>query len=164
MSDLVDQYIEPGSAGLFTRLTRVALRLEAVQRRCLEDFDLNFADYAALRVLMLATPDHQLLPTELSQLLLRTSGGITQLVDRLESRGLVERGRDAADRRKVVVRLTPGGHRLGELGTERYHEARSTVLADVDERELVEIDRAVSRLLELFDEESDLAAGVGQPT
>ena len=34
-----------------------------------------------------------------------TSGAITGAIDRLEARGLVERGRDPADRRKVIVRL-----------------------------------------------------------
>ena len=37
---------------------------------------------------------------------------ITRLVDRLEERGLIERRRDAADRRKVVGAILPAGRRL----------------------------------------------------
>ncbi len=150
--ELLVRYLsEPDSAGLFTRLTRVALRLEGFQRRCLEPVGLNFGDFAVLRVLILAEPDHQLLPTELSELLLRSSGGVTQIVDRLEARGLLRRSRDPADGRRIVVGLTAAGHRLGELASERYREGRAEVLAGLDENEVAEIDRSVSRLLELLD-------------
>ena len=37
---------------------------------------------------------------------------ITRLIDRLEERGLIERRRDAADRRKVVAAILPAGRRL----------------------------------------------------
>ncbi|MGP4028252.1 MarR family winged helix-turn-helix transcriptional regulator [Actinomadura sp. 3N407] len=38
-----------------------------------------------------------------------TSGAITNRIDRLEGKGLVERVRDAGDRRSVRIRLTPRG-------------------------------------------------------
>ena len=38
-----------------------------------------------------------------------TSGTMTNRVDRLAARGLVERSPDPADRRGVIVRLTPDG-------------------------------------------------------
>ncbi len=160
--ELLARYLaEPDTAGLFTRLTRVALRLEAFQRRCLDGLGLNFGDFAVLRVLILAEPDHQLLPTELSELVLRSSGGITQIVDRLEARGLLERSRDSADGRRVVVGLTTEGHRLGEVASERYRDARASVLGPLDPAETAEIDRSVSRLLELLDADAERAARPG---
>ena len=44
----------------------------------------------------------------LAQLTGLTSGAVTGLVDRLEAAGYVERQRDAADRRKVIVAVVPG--------------------------------------------------------
>ncbi|ATL67343.1 MarR family winged helix-turn-helix transcriptional regulator [Nocardia terpenica] len=38
-----------------------------------------------------------------------TSGGMTRLIDRLDERGLVERGTDRADRRVVFAKLTDAG-------------------------------------------------------
>jgi MarR family 2-MHQ and catechol resistance regulon transcriptional repressor len=43
---------------------------------------------------------------------LLTSGSITTAIDRLEHRGLVERGGDATDRRARIVHLTPAGRKL----------------------------------------------------
>ena len=44
---------EPGAVGLFTRLTRVGLLVDAFQHRCLDPFGLRFIDYSVLRVLEL---------------------------------------------------------------------------------------------------------------
>jgi DNA-binding MarR family transcriptional regulator len=41
-----------------------------------------------------------------------TPAGATDLIDRLESRGLVARLADPADRRAVLVRVTPNGERV----------------------------------------------------
>ncbi len=41
-----------------------------------------------------------------------TPPSVTRVIDRLEERGLIERRRDAADRRKVVAAILPAGLRL----------------------------------------------------
>ena len=52
----------------------------------------------------------------LSDLSRLTTGAITKVVDRLENAGYVSRARDPADRRRVIVDLTPKLRRLaGEL-------------------------------------------------
>jgi DNA-binding MarR family transcriptional regulator len=50
----------------------------------------------------------------------QSSAAMTGIVDRLCERGLVERRRDPADRRSVVVRLTASGEQL----LRRIHEER----------------------------------------
>jgi MarR family transcriptional regulator, 2-MHQ and catechol-resistance regulon repressor len=49
---------------------------------------------------------------ELARKLLRSGGNLTVVIDNLEKRGLVRRERQQDDRRMVVVKLTPSGHKL----------------------------------------------------
>jgi DNA-binding MarR family transcriptional regulator len=51
-------------------------------------------------------------PRQLADLLGTDTAGVTRLVDRLQAKGLVERGADPADRRAVAVRLTDAGREL----------------------------------------------------
>jgi DNA-binding MarR family transcriptional regulator len=44
---------------------------------------------------------------QLSEMSGMTSGAITHILDRLEKRNFIERRRDAADRRKVFIRIHP---------------------------------------------------------
>lgn len=154
MADL-DWYLsDPGQSGLFTRLARLGLLVDAFQHQALDGFGLRFIDFSVLRLLQLAGSPHQLSPSELAELTLRSTGGITQIVDRLESAGLVGRTPDAGDRRRVVVALTPKGLRLVEKAQERYAGERARVLAPLADGELDVIDGAVRRLLDLLTEDA----------
>lgn len=149
--DVESRYLsEPGPVGLFTRLTRVGLLVDAFQHRCLDAFGLLFIDYSVLRVLQLAGPPYQMSPTELSEILLRSSGGITQILDRLEKSALVERTADGSDRRKVVVRLEPAGLRLAKRANVAYSRERERLLAGVPADEIDDLDRSLHRLLEVL--------------
>jgi DNA-binding MarR family transcriptional regulator len=66
-----------------------------------------------------------------------TSGAITNRIDRLETRGLVERIRDTGDRRSVLIRLTQGGRDLvdGVLRPHLVNEHRIFAGLSVDDRE-----------------------------
>jgi DNA-binding MarR family transcriptional regulator len=140
---------EPGAVGLFTRLTRVGLLVEAFQHRCLDPFGLRFIDYSVLRVLELVGEPHCMSPTELSEIVVRSSGGMTQILDRLERAELVARAPDPADRRKVLVALT-----------ERYAAERERLLADLSPDEVQRLDDAIHRLLEVMTADSTPRSGV----
>ena len=151
MSEL-DRYLEnEGQAGLFTRLARVGLLLDGLQHRILDEFGLRFVDFSVLRLVDLAG---ELSPGELAELTLRSTGGMTQVVDRLVKQGLVGRTPDANDRRKVLIALTPKGKRLVDKAQTVYARERSRVLGPLSERELHDVDAAIRRLLDLFDEEA----------
>jgi DNA-binding MarR family transcriptional regulator len=141
---------EPGAIGLFTRLTRVGLLVDAFQHRCLDRFGLLFIDYSVLRVLELIGPPYRMSPTELAEIVLRSSGGMTQIVDRLERAGLVARAPDPDDRRKVVVELTVEGVRTADDANARYRSEREQLLAGLSDDEVEQLDAAVSRLLEVL--------------
>ena len=138
---------EPGAVGLFTRLTRVGLLVEAFQHRCLDPFGLLFIDYSVLRVLELVGEPHRMSPTELSEIVVRSSGGMTQILDRLERAGLVARAPDPADRRKVLVALTAEGLRTADAANARYASERERLLACLSPGEVEQLDDAIHRLL-----------------
>jgi DNA-binding MarR family transcriptional regulator len=135
---------------MFTRLTRVGLLLDAFQHRCLDPFDLRFIDYSVLRVLQLEGPPYELTTGEIGDTVLRSSGGMTQIVDRLARAGLVERVSDRSDRRRVVVRLTPTGRELAQRASAAYARERRRVMKALSDKEVEWTDAAIRLLLDVF--------------
>jgi DNA-binding MarR family transcriptional regulator len=150
---------EPGAVGLFTRITRVGLLVDAFQHRALDPFGLLFIDYSVLRVLQLAGAPYRMSPTELSEIVLRSSGGMTQILDRLQSAGLVERSADPSDRRKVVVGLTPDGLRTADRANASYRRDRQRLLDALSEDEIKQLDAAIHRLLEVLSADGQVHTG-----
>lgn len=89
--------------------SKAAHALELHARKNIETLDLCLSDFMVLEVLL-----HKgALPVgAIGAKVLLTSGSITTAIDRLEAKGLVERGADPADRRSRIVRLTNAGRRL----------------------------------------------------
>lgn len=87
-----------------------------------------------------------------------TTGAITNRIDRLEERGLVERTTSPTDRRRVIVRLTP-------LGLDLVQEVAPTHLA-TEEQILTELsprarDQLVASLRKVLLSLGDAAADEG---
>jgi MarR family 2-MHQ and catechol resistance regulon transcriptional repressor len=70
---------------------------------------LTHGQFAVLEALLHLGPLNQ---CDLAHKLLRSGGNLTVVIDNLEKRGLVRRERQKDDRRMVVVKLTPSGHKL----------------------------------------------------
>src|SRR5579871_3187612 len=135
----------------FSRLARVGLLLEAFQERCFDRFGLRFIDYSVLRVLQLEGPPYELSPTRLSEVVVRSSGGMTQILDRLERAALVTRRPDPTDRRKVTARLTPAGLRLVKRANRAWVMQKEELLEGVSATDFKRLDLAVWDLLERLD-------------
>lgn len=69
-----------------------------------QTFGLNATDTRCLD-LILTHPDGTMTAGRLAQLSGLTTGAITHILDRLETRGFIERVRDIVDRRKVFIRV-----------------------------------------------------------
>ncbi|MFI7445103.1 MarR family winged helix-turn-helix transcriptional regulator [Nonomuraea indica] len=84
---------------------------DALYRRQLTELGLTYPQYLVMLVLWEREP---LSVKELGTALRLDSGTLSPLLKRLEAAGLVDRERDPADERSVLVRLTPEGARLRE--------------------------------------------------
>jgi DNA-binding MarR family transcriptional regulator len=100
--------------------------------------DLTHAQYVALWTLCLADEAETGIPVSaVSDGLLNRAADTTRLIDRLEKAGLVERLPNPDDRRGVLVRATPAGHRRFASVTPKLQDfhAKQWAMLDADETE-----------------------------
>jgi DNA-binding MarR family transcriptional regulator len=133
---------------VFTHLARAGLLLEALQKESLGTFDLSFVEYSVLRLLARAGP---LSPSRLAEQVVRTTGAMTKILDRLERRGYLERVPDPTDRRALLVGLTAEGLELSEKASAAYTVVRSRALDGLAAGEIATITAGVGRLAELLE-------------
>lgn len=94
---------------VFSRVSRLARHLDLARRTAFARHSLETWEFDVLSALRRAGEPYRLSPGTLVTQTLVTSGTMTNRIDRLESRGFVERQRSPDDRRGVLVRLTDEG-------------------------------------------------------
>lgn len=94
---------------VLSRVTRLARHLDRARREAFAAQRLDTWEFDVLSALRRSGPPYELSPGSLLRETMVTSGTMTNRVDRLVERGLVERRPDPADRRGVLVRLTGPG-------------------------------------------------------
>ena len=100
-----------GGSGVhvFLVLWKAARAVEAYAEKSVSQLEMCGSDFAVLEALLHKGP----LPiNEIGKKVLLTSGSITVAVDRLETKGLVERRAHGTDRRARMVHLTKEGRKL----------------------------------------------------
>ena len=101
--------LDPAPFAVVTRVRRAAALLEGAVDAALAPLGLTWGALDVLAALRRAGPPYRRSPTALYSALLRSSGAMTNRIDRLERAGLVARTPDPGDRRGVLVGLTPAG-------------------------------------------------------
>jgi MarR family transcriptional regulator, 2-MHQ and catechol-resistance regulon repressor len=100
-----------GGSGVhvFLVLWKAARAAQAYAEKSVLELEMCGSDFAVLEALLHKGP----LPVnEIGKKVLLTSGSITVAVDRLETKGLVERRAHGTDRRARIVHLTKEGRKL----------------------------------------------------
>src|ERR1700741_5364964 len=110
MSIRKEQSLKGGSGvHVFLVLWKAARAGETYAENSIAELEMCGSDFAVLEALLHKGP----LPiNEIGKKVLLTSGSITVAVDRLESKGLVERRASGTDRRARIVHLTKDGRAL----------------------------------------------------
>ena len=100
-----------GGSGVhvFLVLWKAASAVHSYAEKSLAELEMCSSDFAVLEALLHKGP----LPVnEIGRKVLLTSGSITVAIDRLETKGLVERRAHGTDRRARIVHLTREGRKL----------------------------------------------------
>jgi DNA-binding MarR family transcriptional regulator len=118
--------------GFTKRATRLGHLIEEALSRTLAPWNLAKADFNVLSILRTAGAPYELRPTDLRNRVLLTSGGIANIVNRLERMGLVERIPDSADGRSSWVRLTDDGIEVAEETIQAWTTVQEQMFSAVD--------------------------------
>lgn len=108
------------------------LRLEGVVLQAvnaaLAPHGLKYLEYAVLATLRVSGSPYRMTPSSLQERLLFTSGGLSNLLKRLESNGWIQRTNHPEDGRGVLVCLTPKGRRLADRAMPDHADAELRLL------------------------------------
>ena len=135
---------------VFSRLRRLSRRLDRIRSEAFAHAGLEIWEFDVLSALRRAGDPYQLSPKTLLQQTLVSSGAMTNRIDRLVARGLVERRTDPNDGRGILVTMTPEGRRAVDAAIERLVTAEDALLSDLsgdDRRRLTDLLRTLSLTL-----------------
>jgi DNA-binding MarR family transcriptional regulator len=121
--------------GRVSRLSRL------IDRRLTESFarfGLESWMYDVLATLRRSGEPYELTAGDLMRHTMVTTGAVTNRIDRLEQRGLVERA-TSPDRRKVIVRLTPKGLETVDEIVEAHMLTEREILGALSPRQQLEL-------------------------
>jgi DNA-binding MarR family transcriptional regulator len=123
----------PAEPGLLGQLTRLTLLVDGELERIAAAHGISYPDYLVLGVVR-RSPGGRGRPTDMCAVLGRTTGGMTLTLDRLEAAGWVRRSPDQADRRRIVVSLSPEGRRLAEAVNADLHAWEQSLPLEATDR------------------------------
>lgn len=160
MRDEVDDLVEAwarerddldlGPVAVFSRISRLAHHVDRARRQAFTAHDIESWEFDVLAALRRAGRPYELSPGRLLRETLVTSGTMTNRVDRLATRGLVERHPDPSDRRGVLVRLTPEGKDAVDGAFAALLDAERDLLSDLSATDQKELADLLRRLLVPF--------------
>lgn len=94
---------------IWGRITRLHELFLAGIGPSLAKHELNFKEFQTLAALVLSGPPYEVRANEIARFNLLTSGGLANLLGRMEKEGLIERKKDPEDGRGVRVAITQRG-------------------------------------------------------
>ena len=132
---------------VLSRISRLARRLDLDRAQAFAQHQLEGWEFDVLSALRRSGAPYELSPGQLIRQTLVTSGTMTNRVDRLAQRGLVERSPSPTDRRGVIVRLTTAGQRTVDAAMSDLLLRERTLLAELSDEDRDELAGMLRRLL-----------------
>ena len=136
---------------VLSRVTRLARHLDRARRLAFAASGLEGWEFDVLSALRRSGPPYQLSPGRLLRETLVTSGTMTNRVDRMVAKGLVERRPDPADRRGVQVRLTTRGCEAVDAALDALLGREHELLSGLSARDVARLADLLRVLVAPFD-------------
>jgi len=127
-------------------IVRAGEAFVALANRALSGYQLSPAARQALAVLDGA--GEPLSPTEIARRLIVTTASVTSLLDTLERRGLVERRPDPADRRRLLVAITPTAQAMVRQYVPEVVALQGAVMSGIGEEDRQQLIAVLTRIRE----------------
>jgi DNA-binding MarR family transcriptional regulator len=131
------------------RITRLSALVQRELERVFAQHELAGGDFDVLATLRRS--GGPLTPGELSRSTMVTTGGMTKLLDRLETQGLIRREPDPRDRRGRLIVLTDNGRALIDRAVEAHLQNEQRLLADLSDAKREKLAALLRELLIALD-------------
>jgi len=138
------------SIPLFGVANTVGRLLDTFNEQNLKPFGRSYAEYLVLGMLRTTSDGQGLSPTTLNDILMQTSGGLTQTIKRLEQAGLISRAPNPDDGRSVIVELTRTGEDLADRMLVAQAEAQNQKLAWLNESQRRQLLEALQTMVKVL--------------
>ncbi|MCW2787506.1 MAG: MarR family transcriptional regulator [Marmoricola sp.] len=132
---------------VFSRISRLARLLDLARREAFTAEDIEPWEFDVLAALRRAGKPYQLSPGQLLKETMVTSGTMTNRIDRLTERHLVERSPDPNDRRGVLVGLTTTGKSTVDGAFETLLDSERGLLGELSAAERRSLADLLKRLM-----------------
>ena len=136
---------------VLSRVSRLARHLDRARTAAFAAHGLQAWGFDVLSALRRQGPPYQLSPGALLRATLVTSGTMTNRIDRLAEAGLVSRHPDPADKRGVLVALTPAGRAAADAALADLLRSERELLNALDAGQQRELAGLLRILLAPFD-------------
>ncbi|MGW7273183.1 MarR family winged helix-turn-helix transcriptional regulator [Streptomyces sp. NPDC054864] len=132
---------------LVGRIKRADHLLSKGMKPIFAEHGLEFPEFDVLATLRRVGAPHELTAGGLLKTAMVTSGAITNRLDKLERKGMIERHPDPSDRRAIRVRLTEAGRELVDRAVVDHVANEERMLAPLSAADRRALDGALRRLL-----------------
>ncbi len=136
---------------VLSRVDRLSHHLDRARRDAFRRTEIEPWEWDVLSALRRAGDPYRLSPKQLLQQTLVSSGTMTNRIDRLRERGLVDRSADPDDRRGALVTLTDEGRTRVDAAITRLIDAESDLLGGMTSSDQRRLGALLRHLLVSFD-------------
>ncbi|KNX38552.1 MarR family winged helix-turn-helix transcriptional regulator [Luteipulveratus halotolerans] len=158
VDEILDQWrtarpdLDASPMGVLGRLSRATRIAERQQQVLFSEHGLQQSEFDLLATLRRAGGPRGMTAGALADAAMKTSGAITNRIDRLVAKDFVTRDVDPASRRTVLVALTPKGRRLIDRAVAEHIENERDILAGLSLRQQDQLAGLLRTLLVSLDD------------